>query len=98
MIYKYLISFLLRYREIGARLRRGVLLFGPSGTGKTLLAKATAGESNASFLSCTASEFIEMYVGVGPKRVRDLFEKVKRNLIINKKFSGQEKCAMHNFH
>eukprot|EP01016_Furgasonia_blochmanni_P040641 TRINITY_DN5202_c0_g1_i12.p1 TRINITY_DN5202_c0_g1~~TRINITY_DN5202_c0_g1_i12.p1 ORF type:complete len:422 (-),score=80.18 TRINITY_DN5202_c0_g1_i12:311-1576(-) len=66
-----------KYKNVGARLRRGVLLYGPPGTGKTLLAKATAGESNASFISCTASEFVEMYVGVGPKRVRELFAKAR---------------------
>ena len=66
------------YQNIGARLRRGVLLHGPPGPGKTLLAKATAGESNASFLFCTASEFVEIYVGMGAKRIRQLFEKARR--------------------
>ena len=62
-----------KFKSVGARLRRGVLLFGPPGTGKTLLAKATAGEAQCNFISCAASEFVEMYVGVGPKRVRELF-------------------------
>ena len=63
-----------QYEEMGARLRKGILIYGPPGTGKTLLAKATATESNSHFLYSSASEFIEMYVGVGAKRVRDLFK------------------------
>eukprot|EP00828_Plagiopyla_frontata_P019323 TRINITY_DN2471_c0_g1_i1.p1 TRINITY_DN2471_c0_g1~~TRINITY_DN2471_c0_g1_i1.p1 ORF type:complete len:462 (-),score=83.58 TRINITY_DN2471_c0_g1_i1:12-1397(-) len=66
-----------KYLKIGARLRKGVLIYGPPGTGKTLLAKATAGESQASFFYCSASEFIELYVGMGAKRVRELFNKAK---------------------
>eukprot|EP01017_Pseudomicrothorax_dubius_P042251 TRINITY_DN6878_c0_g1_i3.p1 TRINITY_DN6878_c0_g1~~TRINITY_DN6878_c0_g1_i3.p1 ORF type:complete len:162 (+),score=34.18 TRINITY_DN6878_c0_g1_i3:565-1050(+) len=66
-----------RYQRVGARLRRGVLLYGPPGTGKTLLARAAAGESNSAFLYCAASEFVEMYVGVGAKRIRDLFAKAR---------------------
>ncbi len=66
-----------RYRQIGARLPRGVLLVGPPGTGKTLLARAVAGEAGVPFFSITASEFVEMFVGVGASRVRDLFEKAK---------------------
>ncbi len=68
-----------KYREIGAKQPKGALLVGPPGTGKTLLAKAVAGESNAAFLSLTGSEFIEMYVGVGASRVRDLFKLAKKN-------------------
>lgn len=63
--------------KVGARLRKGVLIYGPPGTGKTMLAKATSGESNSSFLYATASEFVEMYVGVGARRVRDLFAKAR---------------------
>ncbi|MFM8268383.1 MAG: ATP-dependent zinc metalloprotease FtsH [Ilumatobacteraceae bacterium] len=66
-----------RYRTIGARAPRGVLLMGPPGTGKTLLARAVAGEANVPFFSMSASEFIEMIVGVGASRVRDLFDKAK---------------------
>ncbi|KAL4427257.1 hypothetical protein ABPG74_011493 [Tetrahymena malaccensis] len=67
-----------KYQSVGARLRKGVLIYGPPGTGKTMLAKATAGESNANFIFTTASEFVEMYVGVGAKRVRDLFSKARK--------------------
>ncbi|EAS05449.2 ATP-dependent metalloprotease FtsH (macronuclear) [Tetrahymena thermophila SB210] len=67
-----------KYQAVGARLRKGVLIYGPPGTGKTMLAKATAGESNANFIFTTASEFVEMYVGVGAKRVRDLFSKARK--------------------
>lgn len=63
-----------KYQEIGARLRKGVLIYGPPGTGKTLLAKATAGECKANFIYSSASEFIEMYVGVGAKRIRNMFK------------------------
>jgi len=66
-----------RYRALGARLPRGVLLIGPPGTGKTLLARAVAGEAGVSFFSISASEFVEMFVGVGASRVRDLFTKAK---------------------
>lgn len=59
---------------MGARLRKGVLLYGPSGTGKTMLAKALANESGVNFLYKSASEFVEMYVGVGPRRIRELFD------------------------
>ena len=67
-----------KYRKIGAKMPKGVLLVGPPGTGKPLLAKAVAGEANVPFLSVAASEFVEMYVGVGASRVRDLFNKAKR--------------------
>jgi cell division protease FtsH len=66
-----------KYLKVGARLRKGVLIYGPPGTGKTMLAKATSGESNASFLYATASEFVEMYVGVGARRIRDLFARAR---------------------
>ena len=66
-----------KYHMLGARLPRGVLLVGPPGTGKTLLAKAVAGESGVPFFSVSASEFVEMFVGVGASRVRDLFNKAK---------------------
>ncbi|MBE6571701.1 MAG: ATP-dependent zinc metalloprotease FtsH [Ruminococcaceae bacterium] len=68
-----------RYHELGARIPRGVLLVGPPGTGKTLLAKAVAGEAGAPFYSISGSDFVEMYVGVGASRVRDLFENAKKN-------------------
>ncbi len=67
-----------RYRALGATVPRGVLLTGPPGTGKTLLAKAVAGEADVPFFSMSASEFVEMFVGVGASRVRDLFEQAKR--------------------
>jgi cell division protease FtsH len=66
-----------KYHDLGARIPRGVLLVGPPGTGKTLLAKAVAGEAGVPFLSLNASEFVEMFVGVGASRVRDLFTKAK---------------------
>ncbi|HQZ89801.1 MAG TPA: ATP-dependent zinc metalloprotease FtsH [Thermomicrobiales bacterium] len=66
-----------KYHQIGARLPRGILLVGPPGTGKTLMAKAVAGEAGVPFFSVSASEFVEMFVGVGASRVRDLFERAK---------------------
>lgn len=68
-----------RYTELGAKIPRGALLIGPPGTGKTLLAKAVAGEAGVPFFSISAAEFIEMFVGVGASRVRDLFEQAKKN-------------------
>ena len=67
------------YTAMGARIPKGVLLVGPPGTGKTLLAKAVAGEANVPFFSISGSDFVEMFVGVGASRVRDLFEQAKRN-------------------
>ncbi|KAG0555058.1 hypothetical protein KC19_12G141000 [Ceratodon purpureus] len=67
-----------RYTRLGARPPRGVLLVGPPGTGKTLLAKAVAGEADVPFISCSASEFVELYVGMGASRVRDLFTRAKK--------------------
>ncbi len=67
-----------KYTQLGARIPKGVLLVGPPGTGKTLLAKAVAGEAGVPFLSISGSDFVEMYVGVGASRVRDLFEQAKK--------------------
>ncbi len=67
-----------KFQKIGARIPHGVLLVGPPGTGKTLLARAVAGESNVQFLSISGSDFVEMYVGVGASRVRDLFDQAKK--------------------
>ena len=68
-----------KYIDLGARIPKGVLLVGPPGTGKTLLAKAVAGEAGVKFLSISGSDFVELYVGVGASRVRDLFDQAKRN-------------------
>ncbi len=77
-----IVEFLLnpeKFRKVGATIPRGVLLMGPPGTGKTLLAKAVAGEANVPFFTISGSEFVEMFVGVGASRVRDLFKKAKKN-------------------
>ena len=68
-----------RFRKVGAKIPKGVLLYGPPGTGKTLLARAVAGEAGAPFYSISGSDFVEMFVGVGASRVRDLFEQAKAN-------------------
>ena len=68
-----------KFRAVGAKIPKGVLLYGPPGTGKTLLAKAVAGEAGVPFFSMAASEFVEMFVGVGASRVRDLFDQAKEN-------------------
>lgn len=68
-----------KYQELGAKIPRGVLLLGPPGTGKTLLAKAVAGEANVPFFSISGSDFVEMFVGVGASRVRDLFDQAKKH-------------------
>lgn len=66
-----------KYKDLGAKIPKGALLVGPPGTGKTLLAKATAGEADVPFLSISGSDFMEMFVGVGPARVRDLFAQAR---------------------
>merc|ERR1719480_399598 len=66
-----------RFTKLGAKIPKGALLVGPPGTGKTLLAKATAGEADVPFFSMSGSDFIEMFVGVGPSRVRDLFKQAR---------------------
>ena len=66
-----------KYREIGASMPKGILLVGPPGTGKTMLAKAVAGEANVPFFSISGSEFVEMFVGMGASKVRDLFKQAK---------------------
>ena len=68
-----------KYNAIGAKIPKGVLLFGPPGTGKTLLARAVAGEAGVPFFSISGSDFVEMFVGVGASRVRDLFTQAKKN-------------------
>merc|ERR1719247_4101333 len=68
-----------RFNALGAKIPKGALLCGPPGTGKTLLAKATAGEAAVPFFSISGSDFIEMFVGVGPSRVRDLFKEAREN-------------------
>ncbi len=68
-----------RYQALGAKIPKGVLLYGPPGTGKTLLARAVAGEAGVPFYTISGSDFVEMFVGVGASRVRDLFEQAKQN-------------------
>merc|ERR1711883_46037 len=68
-----------RYTDIGARIPKGVLLVGPPGTGKTLLARAVAGEAEVPFFNISGSDFVEMFVGVGASRVRDMFDQGKKN-------------------
>lgn len=68
-----------KFSRLGARIPRGLILFGPTGTGKTLMAKALAGEADASIITCSGSDFVEMYVGVGASRVRHLFDMAKKN-------------------
>ena len=68
-----------RFQKLGGKIPRGVLLLGPPGTGKTLLARAVAGEANVPFYSISGADFVEMFVGVGASRVRDLFEQAKKN-------------------
>ena len=75
-----------KYLQVGARIPKGVLLVGPPGTGKTLLAKAVAGEAGVPFFSISGSDFVEMFVGVGASRVRDLFDR------------GKEKRPLYHFH
>ena len=69
-----------KYIQIGARIPKGALLSGPPGTGKTLLAKAAAGEANVPFLYMSGSDFVELYAGVGAKRVRELFAEARKNV------------------
>src|ERR1051325_8806166 len=68
-----------KFQKLGGRIPKGILMVGPPGTGKTLLAKAIAGEADASFFSISGSDFVEMFVGVGARRVRDMFEQARKN-------------------
>ena len=70
-----------KFSKLGGKIPRGVLMVGPPGTGKTLLAKAVAGEAGVNFFSISGSDFVEMFVGVGASRVRDMFEEAKKNKI-----------------
>ena len=72
-----------KYTEIGARIPKGVLLLGPPGTGKTLLARAVAGEAKVPFFSISGSDFVEMFVGVGASRVRDLLSRQRKTLLLS---------------
>ena len=71
-----------KFQKLGGKIPRGVLLLGPPGTGKTLLARAVAGESGVPFFSISGADFVEMFVGVGASRVRDLFEQAKKILLV----------------
>ncbi len=90
-----------KFRRSGAKIPRGVLLCGPPGTGKTLLARAVAGEAGVSFLSLNASEFVEMFVGVGASRVRDLFaqvtahEREHQHALRRNPFRMLRMCSLH---
>ena len=75
-----------KFQRLGGKIPKGVLLVGPPGTGKTLLARAIAGEANVPFFTISGSDFVEMFVGVGASRVRDMFEQ------------GKKKRALHHFH
>ncbi len=75
-----------KFTALGARIPKGVLLVGPPGTGKTLIAKAVAGEADRPFFSISGSDFVEMFVGVGASRIRDMFDQ------------GEEKRPLHHFH
>ena len=68
-----------KFQRLGGKIPKGVLMVGPSGTGKTLLAKAIAGEANVPFFTISGSDFVEMFVGVGASRVRDMFEQARKN-------------------
>ena len=68
-----------KFTKLGGKIPKGVLLMGPPGTGKTLLARAIAGEANVPFFTISGSDFVEMFVGVGASRVRDMFEQAKKN-------------------
>ena len=70
-----------KYKDIGATMPKGILLVGPPGTGKTMLAKAVAGEANVPFFSISGSEFVEMFVGMGASKVRDLFKQAKEKAL-----------------
>lgn len=72
-----------KYMKLGAKIPKGVLLVGPPGTGKTLMAKAVAGEASVPFFSISGSDFVEMFVGVGASRVRDLFEQAKSTNLVS---------------
>ena len=84
--YRKLLDFLKqpqKYTELGGKIPKGALLVGPPGTGKTLLAKAVAGEADVPFFSISGSDFVEMFVGVGASRVRDLFRQAKESRLVS---------------